>query len=176
MYKDCQYYPDKIGVGTVAIWNSPWRYNVTNVVDHFCIPSGSDFVDAATLEQFKKAFFTNVYGQKIAVWFWDIAKSWKVLAVSAATAFVLAYLYLFVIRCVGGIIIYISIATIILGLAGGGGYCFWFSTTFAADDPFRNYVAWASYVIWGLCALTILVVLCCFGAIKLGIAIFKTTA
>jgi hypothetical protein len=76
----------------------------------------------------------------------------------------------------GGIIIYISIATIILGLAGGGGYCFWFSTTFAADDPFKKYVAWASYVIWALCALVILTVLCCFGAIKLGIAIFKTTA
>lgn len=102
--------------------------------------------------------------------------SWQVILVSAVTALILAYLYLFMIRLVGGIIIYISIVLIIIGLTGGGLYAFFKADDYDTEDPFHSYVTWAAYVIWGIDVLVILSVLCCFHAIKIGIAVFKTTA
>lgn len=44
-----------------------------------------------------------------------------------------------------------------------------------ADDPYAMYVKYAAYGAWGTCALILCIFLCCFSALRLGIAVFKAT-
>jgi len=44
------------------------------------------------------------------------------------------------------------------------------------QDPVYRYLAYAAYVLWALCAALLLSLICCYNAIKVGIAVFKTTA
>jgi len=55
----------------------------------------------------------------------NIAKSWQVILVSIGTAVVVGYIYLFVIRAIGGFIIWMSFVVIVLALAACGLYA-WF--------------------------------------------------
>jgi len=50
----------------------------------------------------------------------NIISAWQVLIVGALLGVVLGYLYLFVIRMIGGAIIWVSFAICVLGLGGAG--------------------------------------------------------
>jgi hypothetical protein len=39
------------------IYGSPFRYNTTTLLDHFCMPNGSDYMNDQTYAAFKEAFF-----------------------------------------------------------------------------------------------------------------------
>ena len=55
-------------------------------------------------------------------YFADVAYSWKVLAICSGTALVLAYLYLFLIRLIGGILVWGTIILLQASLLAGGYY------------------------------------------------------
>ena len=61
---------------------------------------------------------------KVTQYFADIAYSWKVLAISSGTALVLAYLYLFLIRLIGAILVWGTIMLLQVSLLAGGYYVF----------------------------------------------------
>ena len=54
----------------------------------------------------------------------DIAYSWRVIAICSLTAIVLGYIYLFVVRCIGAIIVWGSIIAIQVGLIAAGVYVY----------------------------------------------------
>ena len=119
----------------------------------------------------------SVYGETAGLWAYNIAKCWAVLLVGALVAVVFGYLYLFVIRLIGGAIIWISFVLIVLALAGGGFYTyFYLRPTYDTANPAYEYLAYASYTLWALSGIVGLLLLCCYNAVKLGIAVFKTTA
>lgn len=95
----------------------------------------------------------------------------------ALVAVVFGYSYLFVIRLIGGAIIWVSFFLLVLGLAGGGLYTyFYLRHNYEVANPTYKYLEYASYALWGLSALTLILLACCYHAVKLGIAVFKTTA
>jgi hypothetical protein len=111
------------------------------------------------------------------MWAYNIMKAWSVLLVGALVAVVFGYLYLFVIRIIGGAIIWISFVLIVLALVGGGFYTYFYERTkYEVTNPTYDYLAYAAYTLWGLAVVIGLLLLCCYNAIKLGIAVFKTTA
>jgi len=173
LYTDCVYYPDR-----TSIYNgTPFRYESLNVLNAFCIPNASDYVDQQTYESFKTAFFSSVYGQTAGVWAYNIMKAWPVLIVGALLAVVFGYLYLFVIRLIGGAIIWISFVLIVLSMTFGGFYTyFYLRPTYDPSNPTYDYLEYGSYALWGLAGLTAIALCCCYNAVKLGIAVFKTTA
>lgn len=123
------------------------------------------------------AFLQNSYGEKVGLWIQNIAKSWKVILVSIPVAMVLGYIYLFVIRLIGGFIVWVSFGIIIAALIAVGFYSFFkLKLAYVEDDPIRKYIEGAAYASWGLAGLFALSIMCCCGAIKIGIAVFKTTA
>lgn len=88
----------------------------------------------------------------------------------------LGYVYLFVIRYVGGIIIWFSLGLSLVILASSGFYTYFYARNqYEPANPTYTYLEYASYTVWGLTAVFALVVLCCCNAIKVGIAVFKTT-
>ena len=107
----------------------------------------------------------------------DIVKSWPILLISSVTALIFGYLYLWVIRLIGGVLIWISIAFIEIALIAGGFYTYWYrGRKYAPEDEVFKYMTWGSYVLWGLGVLVFFLVCCFWHAIKIGIAVFKTTS
>ncbi len=172
-YANCMNYPSQTGGRN----GPPFRYKTLNVLNSFCIPDGSSYVNEETYVAFKNAFFSNVYGETAGVWAYNVAKAWAVLLVGAALAVVFGYLYLFIIRLIGGAIIWVSFVLIVLALAGGGFYSyFYLRPTYDPTNPTYEYLAYGAYTLWGLSGLTCILLCCCYNAVKLGIAVFKTTA
>jgi hypothetical protein len=59
----------------------------------------------------------------------EVVKSWPVILVSIPVAILLGYAYLYLIRLIGGAIIWISFVLVVLLLAGVGFYCFFWLKT-----------------------------------------------
>ena len=103
--------------------------------------------------------------------------SWHIILVSSVSALVLGYLYLFVIRLIGGLIIWLSIILIELFLWGASFYTFYYRTyNYAADTKTYDYLTWGAYALMALAILVLILMCCCWHAIKIGIAVFKTTS
>lgn len=170
-YKDCVYYPAEVSSGV------GFRYQSKSFVGHFCIPDG-DYADSAKLKDaFREAFFSSVVGNKGTQYFYDIYASWAVILVASICSILIAYLYLFVLRALGGVIIWITIALTFVILLAAGFYSYFVAKeSYETDDPAYNYCEYGGYVAWGLAGLLVVTLCCCMGAIQLGIAVFKTTA
>ena len=52
-YTDCVYYPLATKNTLGITYFEPFRYKTVNVLNHFCIPNGADYVDENTYESFK---------------------------------------------------------------------------------------------------------------------------
>ena len=76
------------------------------------------------MDTLDKLFQEFILNDKTAAIIADLAYSWKVLAVCSGTCVLLAYLYLIIIRYIGGIIVWGSIFAIQASLVAGGAY-FW---------------------------------------------------
>lgn len=92
----------------------PYRYDTKNLYG-FCVPTldkASGNVSALSdkaINTFKRLFDDSVMSDKLTSYVADIAYSWKVILAGSLTAIILGYLYLLIIRCVGGVIIWLSI-------------------------------------------------------------------
>jgi len=124
-YKDCEYYPEESDV----ISPEPFRYQSKSFVSHFCIPDG-DYADSEKMKDaFREAFFSSVVGNKGTQYFYDIYKSWAVILVASIVSILIAYAYLFVLRAIGGIIIWASIILTFIILIAGGFYSYFYAKT-----------------------------------------------
>jgi len=170
-YEDCEHYPLKVVSGV------PFRFPSKSFAGHFCIPDG-EYTDSEKMYvAFKEAFYESALGNKGTAYFYDIYKCWAVLLIGSLITCIFAYLYLFVVRWVGGIIIWASIILTFVVLICAGCYSYFYARLqYPEDNPTHDYIAYASYVIFGIAGLLLLTVMCCFSAIALGIAVFKATA
>jgi hypothetical protein len=117
-------------------------------------------------QAFTDVFFKTVLGDEATKYIYDIARSWAVILVSSVCSVVIAYLYLFMIRLFGGLIIWISVALSIAVLVGAGVYSYLYARPqYLVDDPTHNYLAYAAYVCWGLAGLVVLALIFCLNAI-----------
>jgi hypothetical protein len=107
---------------------------------------------------------------------YDIAESWKVLLVSCFVAIAVAYIFLFAIRFLGGIMIWAAFGfTFLLLLCAGLYTYFYVAPTIDPASPNHNYVKWGAYSIWAVDLILVLAMMCCYSAIQLGIAVFACT-
>ena len=64
-------------------------------------------------------------------------KAWYVMAISVGVAFVASIIYLLILRCFAGVLIWISIAGILAAIGGGG---YWaYQTRLQYDVSDKNY-------------------------------------
>lgn len=88
----------------------------------------SNYTNVTAMKQvFQNAFFNNVLGNKLSVYFYDIYKCWLVILVASILSVVLAYLYLFLIRLMGGLIIWVSFGVTLAALISAGFYSFFYA-------------------------------------------------
>ena len=110
----------------------PFRYDTMAVGlygNGLCIPYISEEDSGAVADVVKnmvESFKESDSGQMVQSWMDDIVSSWIVIVLSTVTAVVLGYIYLMIISCIGGVIIWVCIWVIVLGLAGLTAYCFYY--------------------------------------------------
>lgn len=80
------------------------------------------------------------------------------------------------IRFIGGLIVWLSIILIQVSLIAGGAYTYSQADKYEPESDYRDWVKYSAYAIWGVAALYLCCVCCCWNAIRLGIAVYKTTA
>lgn len=80
-------------------------------------------------DAFREAFFSSVVGNKGTQYFYDIYKSWAVILVASIVSILIAYAYLFVLRAIGGIIIWASIILTFIILIAAGFYSYFYAKT-----------------------------------------------
>ena len=111
------------------------------------------------------------------------------------TAFILGMIFLLLLRCFAGVLIFFCLVAIFI-LIGGGGVWFYFvgrekyidktagtnykitdSSTYTVTNQ-RNFdiMTYTSYALWGVAGLYLIILLCLYNRIRLGIAIVKATA
>ena len=113
---------------------------------------------------------------KITSYIADIAYSWKVIAICSGSAILLGYIYLALIRLLGAIIVWLSIILLQIALIGGGAYVYIQHEEYPEESDYRDWVKYAAYGIWGVAGLYLLCVCCCWNTIRIGIAVYQTTA
>lgn len=166
---------DSIAAGTTF----PFRY-ATKKMYGFCVPDFSSTEATALSEQtiktFKKLFNDTVMNDKLTSYIADISYSWACILVCSFTAIVLGYLYLILIRYIGALIIWLSIALLQLSLIGGGVYMYMESDNYEEGSDYRDWLKYAAYAIWGVASLFLCCICCCWRSIKIGIAVYESTA
>ena len=176
---DVEAYTGKAAGEWTANAKFPFRYD-TEKMYGFCVPEfNSDKVSAisdSTIKTFKKLFNDTVMSDKVTSYIADIGRSWQVILVASITAILLGYIYLLLIRCMGALIIWLSIVLLELSLIGGGVYMYFESETYDAESDYRDWLKYAAYAIWGVAFLFLCCICCCWNSIRIGIAVYETTA
>lgn len=89
----------------------------------------------------------------------------------------IAYLYLLVMKLLGGVLIWLSITLTTSIFFAGGFYSYFYARLqYDPSNPTYLYLANCAYVLWGMTAFTLLTILFCYNSIRTGTVIFKTTA
>jgi solute carrier family 44 (choline transporter-like protein), member 1 len=127
-------------------------------------------------EEFLTYMYKEAFGDSGQAVFADIFASSNVLLWSCLSALVLGYLFLFVIRCIGGLIIYVFLLVLLACLGFGGLYVKMDADSRDDADSYKQYMYYGAYTLWGLAGIEALCVCCCWSAIKIAIAVYKTTA
>ena len=157
----------------------PFRYD-TQELYGFCVPdfdAGSlSAISENTYKTFKKLFNDTVMSDKVTSYLADIANSWQVILIASITSILLGYIYLLLIRCMGALIIWLSIILLELSLIGGGVYMYFESDTYDEESDYRDWLKYAAYAIWGVAGLFLCCICCCWNSIRIGIAVYETTA
>lgn len=100
---------------------------------------------------------------------------WYVEAICVGAAFVIGIIYLVILRCCAGVIIWSTIFAILIIVGGGGYWCYISKNNYPSTDNTYKYMMYGGYALWGLDGLFLLIVLCCCSRIRLAIAIMKVT-
>jgi len=106
----------------------------------------------------------------------DTLATWQVLLIGLGSAFLIGFIFLFLLRWIVAPVVWGSIFATV-GLMGYGGYMlFDIGTKLPEQDEYKMYYTYGSYVVWGILALLIIFLCCNCRNIKIGIAVMKTTA
>jgi hypothetical protein len=75
----------------------------------------------AAVSAFKDNFYEKFNIDKFSDYVSDLINTWQVMVISIGTAFIIGIIYLVILRCCAGVIVWFTIFGI-LGALGGGGY------------------------------------------------------
>jgi len=128
-------------------------------------------------DNLKSRFYKEYGGETITLYLSDLFTVWYVLCMCIGAAFVFGFIYMLALRCLAGCVIWFSIISII-GITAGSGYAVWYykDINYEPEDDYYKYAKYVAYGLWGLAGLFLLIVFCLCSRIRLGIAIYKTTA
>ena len=102
------------------------------------------------VSQFKGQFDQLFDSSGLSTYLSDIVATQELLTYSLATAFLLGFVYMIVLRLCGGPIIYLSILSLIGGTTYGGWLLYTTSEAMAETEKYKPYYLYGSYVVFGI--------------------------
>lgn len=148
-------------------------------IGRFCLPDVDNMSEslAEKIEELKRKFWDEYGGDTLTVYMSDLLTVWYVLAACVGVAFVVGFIYMLLLRCLAGCVIWFSIFSII-GITAAFGFGIWYykDKNYEPEEDYYKYATYAAYTLWGLAGLFLLILFCICKRIRLGIAIYKTTA
>jgi hypothetical protein len=99
-----------------------FEFNLFIVLGKYCIPDTKTLgaIANSTLTAFRAQFNVNFNVEKYTDYVTDLYRVWVVEAICVGVAFAWGFLFMIIIRCCAGVIIWLSIILIECILAGGG--------------------------------------------------------
>lgn len=91
-------------------------------------------------------------------------------------AVVASIIYLLILRCCAGVVIFFSIFAIIAAFGAGGYWLYANRLLYAAKDNNYLYMTYGAYALWGAAGVFAALTLCCLSRIRLAVAIMKVTS
>jgi len=101
---------------------------------------------------------------------------WYVLAICVGIAFGLGFIYMLLLRCCAGVMVFISLVSVMLLLGGAGAWLFFMKNRYTISSHAYKYCLYGAYAVWGIDGLYCLILLCLCRTIRIGVAVVKCTA
>lgn len=142
----------------------PATYPSVSVGGVFCVPDPSSVQNA-----------TQVSAADITQSMTDTQSAYLVLIGAVVAAFILGIVYVVFLRCCAGVVIWLSILSFILGMIAVGVYMFLYTqgieivkSPFDLSTANQQSLQIASYVLWSVAAISVVLVIVLYKRIKLG--------
>ena len=98
------------------------------------------------------------------------------MLICVGAAFIIGMIYLIILRCCVGVIVWFTIFGVLAALGGGGYWVYRTKDNYEESDNNYKYLTYGAYAIWGIAGAFFLLILCCCGRIRLAVAIMKVTS
>lgn len=98
------------------------------------------------------------------------------MLICVAAAFIIGMIYLIILRCCVGIIVWFTIFGTLAALGAGGYWVYKTKDNYEESDNNYKYLTYGAYAIWAIAGAFVLLVLCCCGRIRIAVAIMKVTS
>jgi hypothetical protein len=89
-------------------------------MNRYCMPTDTALINSS-IAAFETDFYTKYHVDKFTDYIADLYSVWYVMVICIGVAFVFGFIYMFVLKCCAGIIMFFSLISI-FGLIAGGGY------------------------------------------------------
>lgn len=106
----------------------------------------------------------------------DLVNCWQVMVICIGAAFIIGLLYLLLLRCCVGVMVWATIFAVLAILGGGGYWAYRTKDRYDTEDQNYKYLLYGAYTLWGLTVFYLLLILCCCSRIRLAVAIMKVTS
>ena len=145
------------------------------VLGKYCVPN-SEAIKKEAIKQFKDTFYEKYNVDKFSDYVMDLINCWQVMLICFGAAFIFGMIYLVILRCFAGLLVWTTIFGILGSLGGGGYWLYHMRNNYDQSDNNYKYLQYGAYALWGLAGLFFLIVLCCCSRIRLAVAIMKVTS
>lgn len=106
----------------------------------------------------------------------DLQNGWKPIAIMAAGSFVVAFIYVFLLRWIVKPLLYISMVLILVMFIAIGAWCFIHAADFKKDSNEYKYNIAGAGVAWGIAFAYLCCMCCCWKNIALGASIMEAAS
>lgn len=143
----------------------------------YCIPDANSLktIASTAISTFRSTFLEKFNVDKYTDYVTDLYKVWVVEAICVGVAFGWGFIFMILIRCCAGVIVWLSIFFIEACLAGGGYWAYITKDKYDVADNNYKYLQYGAYGLWGIAGLFFIVILCLCSRIRLGVAVAKVT-
>lgn len=130
--------------------------------ERYCLPN----------DEGAKTFFKSASNDKLGEYIMDLYIAWKVFLIAIAISFVLALVYMMVIRCCGKLIVWVTFIAFVILLAVIG-YFFYDKAVNAVDDGDELNYKVLAIMFWCIDGVLVIVLFCLFDEIQLALTIIQ---
>jgi len=155
-------------------------YDSSALLGRVCIPSSSMFVNFNS----SSSSFTSMFSSHQSNFLSDIQNNYQWLLAASGLALLISFIFMFLLRCLAGCIVWLSLFGTVLFLLGLGliflynagklGYISSVATYVGVPTINSQYNEPIGWILIGLSALFLIVIFCCCSRIRLGVAICKS--